>query len=187
MVAGPEVSIEVQAVAGEELQVVAPEGRGATPGEARGLLDGLVGVLIVQVCPDGHPGAVEGGAGQERGEVHVRGEDVVVAVAAVVEDLFLGFGGVVRGVQFGVFAEPRRGVEDRAERELLGVRSEHGGREGGHEDVVEVVQGRVVLEERGKFHGFSVGADLVGEIPPLHRAVGVAAPPGRQSHWEHDV
>ena len=121
--------------------------------------DGLVGVWSVQVGPDGQSGAVEGGAGEECTEVHVRGEGLAVVV--VVEDLVRGFAGVVRGVQFGVLAEPRGGVEYGAEGELFGVRSEEGGFEGRLDAVVEVAQGRVVLESVGELHAFTVGADMV--------------------------
>lgn len=121
---GREARVEVQAVAGEQLELESPEGDCPFVGVLCGVAGGLPEWLLVEGRPDSRAGTGEGVAVEERGEVHVAGEDSGLGVVRVVEDVVWGFGRVVGRADLGVLAEPGGGVEDGAEGELVGVRSE---------------------------------------------------------------
>ena len=166
MVVGvPEASIEVQAVMGEQGEVVEPEGRSVSARCSAGASGG-----VVEVVEEGEAGAREVLAVPEGRDVGVEGGDAVQGVGLVVEDEALVVGGGVGG--FGeVGAEPGGGVHHGLERELVGVWRDGRGGEREGEVAVEGVHRGVALEVGGNGHGFKVGAFLVVFLPPLHRGV----------------
>jgi hypothetical protein len=155
-----EALVEVQAVLGEQPEVVEPERRGVGVRDSAGVFFGLVEFGV-----EGEAGWREGVVVPECGEVGVQGGDALFVVGFEVEDDALVFGGVEGG--FGeVGAEPGGGVHDGAVGEVVGVRGEGGGGEGNGEVFVEGEHRGKGGEVGGSGHGSTVGAFLVVFLPP---------------------